>query len=345
MLVRPIRFDEKEAFNAIVNHPLQSWEWGEFKEKNGQKVERIGFYNDGELEHGLQVFFHETPVIHKPVGYCPKGFTPDEDQLGALKQIGSKKDALFIKLEPNTLFPVEDEPKPIPKGIATVLQQHDTRPGRQLFTKNTFVLDLTKDEETLFSDLESKTRYNVNLASRKGVKVYENSTDEGLQEHLKILKATTSRQGFYAHNEKYFQQMWDTLKESGMMRIFEAHYKNKVLVSWIMFIFNGVLYYPYGASIREHRNVMASNLMMWEMIRFGQSQNCTAFDMWGSLGPDADKSNPWYGFHRFKRGYSGQLMQSIGTHDLVINKQMYPLFRVADNLRWKYLRLKKKLPF
>jgi len=137
--------------------------------------------------------------------------------------------------------------------------------------------------------------------------------------------------------------MWQELGNSGMMRIFNAVYEGKVLVSWIMFVFDNVLYYPYGASSREYRDVMASNLMMWEMIRLGKQLGCKTFDMWGSLGPEPDPKNPWFGFHRFKKGYGGQLKEFIGTYDLVLDSTMYSLYRVIEELRWKFLRLRKKV--
>ena len=48
-----------------------------------------------------------------------------------------------------------------------------------------------------------------------------------------------------------------------------------------------------------------------EVIRFGKAQNCKMFDMWGSLGPEPDKNDPWYGFHRFKKGYGGELLNLL----------------------------------
>lgn len=345
MLARPLRPDERNLHNAVVNHPLQSWEWGEFRAKTGQKVERVGFFDNGKLVDSIQVTFHDIPVIHKPAGYCPKGNPPHDHQLTALTELAKEHQALFIKLEPNIQMSVsaQDGNHSQKQKYHELLEKHDAQPGRSLFTKHTFLLDLTKPEEEIFANLHKKTRYNTNLASRKGVQIYENSTAEGLENYIKILEKTTKRQGFYAHSPEYFRTMWNELGNTGMMRIFHAVYENTILTAWVMFIFNGVLYYPYGASVREHRDVMANNLMMWEMIRFGQSQGCHSFDMWGSLGPNADKSNPWYGFHKFKQGYSGELTESIGTYDLVANHQMYPLFKVAENVRWKVLRLRKKL--
>ncbi|MFH1959465.1 MAG: peptidoglycan bridge formation glycyltransferase FemA/FemB family protein [Patescibacteria group bacterium] len=345
MLIRSIRSEEKEIYNLAISHPLQSWEWGNFREKTGVKVERLGFFEGEKLIKGLQVTFHTIPLpgINKQVGYLPKGFTPDEDQISALKQLAKRHNALFIKIEPNLLHSANTPPNF--NQLIKILKNNGAVPGRPLFTKYTFRLDLTQPEDKLFANLSSKTRYNVNLAYKKGVKIFENSTEDGMDQYIQILEETKSRQGFYAHNPDYFKKMWQTMSDSGMIKIFSATYQDEVLTSWIMFVFNNVLYYPYGASRSHHRNVMANNLMMWEMIRYGKEEGCHTFDMWGSLGPNPSKKNPWYGFHRFKKGYGGQLMETIGTYDLVMNLPMYRLYRIGEGLRWKWLRLKTHLPF
>lgn len=341
MLIRAVKLEEKDLYDQVVHHPLQTWGWGEFRKQTGVKISRLGFYDNGQLNQGLQVSFHPIPLINQTAGYLPKGFMPDENQLAALKELGQQHNALFIKLEPNVAQPVTDNIAH--QELRKFLLDHDCQPGRPLFTQYTYELDLTPSEDELFKQLNSKTRYNTRLAMKKGVEIVDNSTQAGLDIYLDILEKTTSRQGFYAHGPAYFQQMWQQLGDSGLMKIFQANYQGKVLVSWIVFIFDGVIYYPYGASVREHRDVMASNLMMWEIIKFGKKMNCTKLDMWGSLGPNPDKKNPWYGFHRFKEGYGGTLMEFVGSYDLVLQPAMYSIFRQADNLRWKLLRLKKKL--
>lgn len=342
MLLRPLREEEKKLYNSVVHHPLQTWEWGEFRRKTGIEVERVGFFQDGKLQRALQVFFHPLPGLkNMTAGYFPRGEMPDEEQLSALQQLGKKHHAVFVKMEPNIGHKV-DTPSALPQ-IADFLQKNGAVPGRPLFTKYTFQLDLTPAEDELFAQLNTKTRYNVNLAFKKGVQIFENSTAEGMEQYLQILAETTKRQGFYAHSPDYFHKMWESLADSGMLRIFEAVYEETVIVSWIMFVFNDTLYYPYGASRDLHREVMASNLMMWEMIKFGQQQGCKMFDMWGSLGPQPNEKDAWFGFHRFKKGYGGDLVEFLGTFDLITNGPIYSFYKIAENMRWKYLRLKTHL--
>ena len=122
-----------------------------------------------------------------------------------------------------------------------------------------------------------------------------------------------------------------------------ARYQGKILATWILFLFNHVLYYPYGASTQTHKEVMASNLMMWEAIRWGKAHGARLFDLWGTPGPDPKTSDPYFGFHRFKLGYGPKLVEFVGSYDLILKKPHYLLFTMADKLRWILLRLKAKV--
>lgn len=343
MLVRSISSEEKKFYNQVVGHPLQSWEWGEFKKLNGQRLERIGFFDNGKLINAIEVTFHQIPG-GQTVGYLPKGPMPDEEQIKAIEQIAQKHQAIFVKLEPNVMIPAASQSSAF-ASIEKFLTTRGAVRGKTLFTPYTFLLDLSGTPDDLFAKLHSKTRYNIRLAVKKGVKIIDDSSEGGLETFLKLLKETTTRQAFYAHNDQYYRDLWKVMKNSGMMKIFHAVYNDTVLVSWIIFIFNGRLYYPYGASSNLHREVMASNLMMWEVIKFGQENGAKSFDMWGALSPDPDPKNPWYGFHRFKEGYGGQLMKNFDTYDLVYNQTTYKIFNLANFVRWGGLKLKKMLSF
>ncbi len=341
MILRVLTLEDQKLHNDLAGHPLQSWQWGEFKKNDTTDVERVGYFDNGKMKRVIQVFFHKIPNTSFTMGYFPKGYMPDEEQLTGLQQLGKRHNAIAIKLEPNIAQEIGH-----PSGhqaISDFLTEHGCQPGKALFTRYTFILDLTQSEQKLMELMKSKTRYNVNLAEKKGVEIFENSTKEGVETHLNILAETTKRQGFYAHNQTYFRKMWDQMGESGQMRIFEAHYEGKPLVSWIVFIFGDTLYYPYGASSSEHRDVMASNLMMWEIIKFGKSMGLKKFDMWGALGPNPNEKDPWYGFHRFKEGYGPQLYEFLGTYDLVLNPPIYSFYRFAENIRWKFLRIWAKI--
>lgn len=311
-------------------HPLQSLEWGKFREKTGIKVVRID---------NLQLTIHPLPHTKYTIGYFPKGPDIDKKMLDTLFVIGKKENCIFIQLEPN--IEKKDNKKYKLKNLFPS--------SRPLFTKYTFILDLTKPEDELLKNMHSKTRYNTKLAEKKGVKIIEDNSDKAFEEYLRLTKETTQRQNFYAHSEKYHRLMWETLRPNAneepdknklTAHLLTAIYNKEILATWIVFVLEDTLYYPYGASSTKHREVMASNLMMWETIKFGKKLGLKKFDMWGALSQNPDIKDSWYGFHKFKEGYGPDLVEFIGSYDFIISPFMYRLYTAANKIRWFLLKIK-----
>ncbi len=350
MIIRKVLPEERKAYDGLVNHPMQSWGWGEFKKGFGARVERVAEFENGEMKKAWQVFFHRLPGLDYTVGYFPKGPRMNKKMVAAVADLARENKAIFVKFEPDQpALEWNNKKGSIGSRLTVGKTARPERLGlrlakRPLFTPYSFVMDLTKTEEQLLENMHPKTRYNIRLAEKKGVIVEEANSKEALNVFLKLLFSDTiRRQGFYMHNPDYFRKMWQQLESSGMARIFLARYQEKILSIWMIFVFQGKIYYPYGASSSKMRNLMASNLLCWRVIQFGKKVGAGSFDMWGSLGPKADPTHPWYGFHRFKLGYGGRLVKSVGSWDLVINEPLYVLYGFVDQARWKFLRLKSRL--
>ena len=221
--------------------------------------------------------------------------------------------------------------------------RHLKKSPKVAFYPFNYLVDLTKNEEEILESMHPKTRYNIRVANRYGVEVKEQTDDQGFEIYLKLLFDTTKRQGFYLHSQKYHRDLWKKLKNTGMIHIMLASYQNQILSAFMIFNIKDQLFYPYGASLDINRQVMAPTLLMWEVIRLGQKLKCKSFDMWGCLGPHAKEGENGYGFHRFKQGYGGQLVEYVGTYDLVINPILYKLYNSVDKTRWKILRLKASI--
>lgn len=336
MIVREVLPEEKASFNQVATHPLQSWAWGEFRQQTGLKVIRLGAFEGKKIKAAYQLTVHPLPKINYNVLYFPKGSLPDQNMLQALQKLGEKEKAIFIKIEPN----IRENP-----DIQKFLLDNGCRQGKSLFTPYSFQLDLRPSEEQLLANMKSKTRYNIRVAQKHSVEIVEDNSTKAFEDYLRLTAETTKRQKFYAHGAEYHQQMWKVMKQSGIAHLFVAKYQKQILATYIFFVFNKVLYYPYGASTREHREVMPTYALFWEAIKFGQKMGCQLFDMWGSPGPNPSPHDPWYGFHQFKEGFGGELVKFIGTYDLVINPTLYPLFNLANKLRWLFLHSKPTVNF
>lgn len=332
-MVINVAYKDKNGFDRLALHPLQSWEWGEFRRRTGIEVIRLGRYEKSKLVETAQITIHQLPFTKYTIGYFPKGAIPSNKMIKKLLEIGKQYRCIFIKLEPNIKIPNDQQ------SITNNQLFHSPHP---LFTKYTFQLDLTKPEEELLKNMHPKTRYNIKVAQKNGVIVKEDNSGEAFKKYLDLTFQTAKRQKFHAHNRHYHELMWDTLHypqpDKLTAHLLTASYQSQILVTWIVFLFNDVLYYPYGASSDQHRHVMASNLIMWEAIKFGKKHGAKLFDMWGALGPNPDPKDPWYGFHRFKQGYGTTLTEFIGSFDLIINPYLYKLYNFVYAVREKILQ-------
>jgi len=320
--LREVTDKQKSQYNKLVTHVIQSWEWGEFRKAFGVPILRYGLYQKGKLTKAFQLTLHKIPFTNKYVGYLPKGPTPNQELAEVLTKIGKEQNCAFIKVEPD----VEVD------RVQGTVDSSFKRSPKPLFTKYNFILDLTESEETLLKNMHPKTRYNIRVAQKHGVKVEQSLDDKAFEIYLKLYFETTKRQGYHGHSETYHKKVWQVLKKAKMARLLIATYQGKSLTAWMLLNFKDTLYYPYGGSSKEHQEVMANNLVAWQVLKLGKKMKLKKFDMWGALGPDADPNDPWQGFHRFKKGYGGKLVQYLGTFDLVLNWPLYLAFTFIDKL-------------
>ena len=320
MELRPIT--NKVQYNKLVTHVIQSWEWGEFRKQMGLPILRYGLYKNKKLQVAFQLTLHKIPFTDKYVGYLPKGPLPDRDLADALTKVAKENNCAYIKIEPN--IEITNLKSPIPVQFI--------KSPKPLFSKNNFLLDLTKSEEELLKNMHPKTRYNIRVAQKHNVLVEERVDQKALDIYLKLFFETTRRQGFAGHNEHYHRTVWEVMKNAGMVRLLIASYNNEPLTAWMLFNFKNTIYYTYGGSTTTHREVMANNLVCWETIKLGKKMGMKTFDMWGALGENPDPKNSWIGFHNFKKGYSGKLVEYLGAYDLVLNWPVYTAFTIIDKL-------------
>lgn len=344
MEIKNVLEKDKEAFNKVCTHPLQSWEWGEFREKAGNKVARLGIFDGKRLIGAIQVIFSLIPYTNFKIGALIRCSKPTKKMLDALKDLAKKENAIFIKLEPNIVinekggkYSINTKEK---YELIKFLKNNGCVQGKTLFTPTSFWINLTKTEDELLKKFHPKTRYNIRLAQKYGVEITEDNSDNAFEKYIELTRETVKRQGFYAHSEKYHRLMWEHLHKipisksrTPIARLLTARYKNEIVTTWIVFVWHNFLYYPYGASSDKYKNVMANNLMMWEAIKYGKRLKLKTFDLWGR--------EEGKGFTRFKEGYNPQVVEFLGSWDLTLPPFYWP-YRAAEFLRWLILRTKSK---
>ncbi len=320
--------EDRVTQNLGAEHILQSFEWGEFKKATGgvNRVFRIGEFEKGKLIRAYQFFIHRLPYLPWTIGYLPRGPIPTRAALGEIKKIARQEKAIFFKIDPGM-----DE-----KGGSLGVE------GKPIQPRHTIYLDLERNEGEILAGMHPKTRYNIRLAERKGVTVRVENDSEGMDKFVEVLMKTEERQRFYAHSKNYYRKLWETLGGEGMVYVLNAYFEEKVIASIVLFKFKDFLYYPYGGSNYEFRQLMAPQLLHWRAIQLGKKLKCTTYDLWGSYKDKPTEEDPWWGFYRLKIGLGGKEVSFPKTVDIPLSLAYYP-YSAVDKLRWKYLNLKAYL--
>ncbi|MCR4329835.1 MAG: peptidoglycan bridge formation glycyltransferase FemA/FemB family protein [Candidatus Roizmanbacteria bacterium] len=324
------------------DHPLQSWEWGEVRKKVGIHVVRF-ITKDEDKRRFFTVTIH--PIgFGKTIAYLARSEWPTNTELKYMVSVLQSQNAIALKLEPD-LYIEQSGEYHIP-----LLYKHwnsngleFVRSSASIFGKHTFLVDLTPSEVEMLKRMKQKTRYNIRVAQKHGVSIKDvSNSKEGFDIFFSLYQDTQHRQKYLGHGENYHRAVWDGMKEK-YSKLFVAFYNDQPLAAYHMMYSDTRAFYVYGGTSSKQKQVMASNLLMWEVIRDAKKQGKRYFDMWGALPENFDPKDPWAGFHRFKEGYGGRHMTYMPTIDVVIEKPWYMLFSLAWPIRNKLLELKSTL--
>ena len=195
--------------------------------------------------------------------------------------------------------------------------------------------------------MRPKTRYNIRLAARKGVRVRVGGADD-LARFAALMAETGSRDGFGVHPAAYYRRAFDVFAPAGMAALLLAEYEGAILAGLMAFAFSDTAYYLYGASSDRHRNLMPTYALQWEAMRWARARGCQQYDLWGI--PDEVGRNPsaymeddppgrqgLWGVWRFKRGFGGEVVRYVGAWDFVYRPMTYRLYNLLLRLRRRAL--------
>jgi len=325
------------------SHVLQSFEWGEFKAKYGWEPTRLLCEKGSQVRAAASVLCRQLPRFPLRVMYVPKGPLLDYGDgqllshvLASLEELARTQRAIFIKIDPDVRL---EEGK-----VIEALRDRGWRlSSEQIQFRNTILIDLRPGENDLLAGMKAKTRYNIRLAARRGVKVRMGGPDD-LPLFYEMYAETGKRDDFIIRPFTYYQDAWGAFIEAGLACLFLAEYEGEPLAGLIAFRFGQRAWYMYGASTEKHRNVMPNHLLQWEAIRWAKSEGCTVYDMWGA--PDVlSEDDPLWGVYRFKEGFGGQFVRHIGAYDYPVSRPLYWFYtvlmpRYLDLLRARHRRRK-----
>jgi peptidoglycan pentaglycine glycine transferase (the first glycine) len=302
-------------------HLLQTSAWGRLKSQFGWSS-----IHCRQQDCGVQILFRKLPLGFT-IGYIPKGPIGENWQVLQLEidQICRQNNTIFLIIEPDILEESRNKISEQMRGYAK--QVSPVQPRRSI------IIDLAGSESHWLERMKQKTRYNIRLAEKKEIDVHI-STD--IDSFYQLMIQTGQRDGFGVHSKKYYQLAFDLFSQENKCVILQADYRNAPLAALMIFSHGARAWYFYGASNDLERSRMPTYLLQFEAMRWAASRGCIEYDLWGI--PDADleelearfseRSDGLWGVYRFKRGFGGHIVRSVGAWNRVYNPFLYWLYQV-----------------
>ena len=193
-------------------------------------------------------------------------------------------------------------------------------------------------EELVLKGMNQQWRRNIKKADKAGVEVtaYDgdavvstSSTDQGdvLAAFHDLYVHTAQRDGFTPRPLTYFRTMAAALgsEDADRFRLYLAHHEGDLVAATIAIRVGQRVWYSYGASSTEKRDVRGSNAAQWQMIRDAIAAGARVYDLRGITDTLAE-GDAQLGLIQFKVGTGGEAIEYAGEWDLPLNRALYAAF-------------------
>lgn len=305
---------------------MQSIYWA--KSKFDWIPEYVYIEEDGKIVAATSVLLKKVPYLKSYIAYTPRGPICDLTDIQLVNRIVKEVESLkgkynifLFKFDPNIKY--DEKIEKLYKNAGYEVLNKNIDKDDLIQPLHDMIIYLNgENEDELLKSFSEKTRYNVRLAKKKGVEVYYSRKKEDLKIFYELYKVTAIRDKIGCRAYKYFETMLDSYDEKNI-RIYIAKHEENYLSAAIAFNYGGELFYLYGASSNEKRNLMPNYLMQWEMIRWALETNCNKYNFGGVLNLD-----PNNGLYKFKIGFCKKdgITEYIGEIDKIYDKKMYFIY-------------------
>lgn len=329
--------------NSEYARLTQALEWGQVKSDWKQEV--VYLEENGKITASMTILIEKIPNMKYHLMYCSRGPVCKSDDIDTIKKLIkevepliSKYNVFCLKFDPQTKYSEELNKMFLANGFKTSGKNPDYDQLIQPLYEAVLDIDNIPEEE-LMKNFGEKTRYNIRLSKRKGVEVYYSREEEDLKTFYELYKVTCVRDKIGCRAYEYFKRMLDAYDEEHL-RIYIAKHEDDKLSAAIAVTYGTEMFYLYGASSNEKRNLMPNYAMQWEMIKWGLEKKCKTYNFGGII--HLDKNN---GLYKFKTGFCREegVIHYIGEIDKVYNNFIYFAYTTVLPMVKKIKRILRRL--
>lgn len=245
-----------------------------------------------------------------------------------IAEIGRKEKCVFVRVRPQLAATSEN--------LEILRKLGFKKSPMHLAAEHTVMIDLTKTENELLSEMRRQTRYEVRRAAKLGIVVEKYQSVEIFNEFHLVQMETAKRQDFVppsletllAEREAFGEKIW----------IYKAIFENKP-VAYGLIIGNGLeADYYEAASTELNRKLPGAYALLWQAMRDLREEGYKRFNLWG-IAPAGQPNHRYAGVTTFKTGFGGEIVEFVPAHDLIISKVRYAADFAFETMRKRKRRL------
>lgn len=327
---------EPEALDIYVSkeHPeanfLQTSTWGKVYEKDGKKVFYLGLFEGKKL-------IGSSVVILKPAKRgryleIPGGPLLDWDGnikalrffLKEIAKLAEREKCVFVRMRPN--IPDTEQHRKLAERLKLV------KSPMHLHAEHTVMLDITKSEEELMTEMRRQTRYEVRRAQKLGIKVSYETSEKAFNDFYDLQLETAERQGFIPSTRHLIMAQHEVFGDKA--RIYTATLDGKVLAKGEILLQAPEAIYHEAASTLDGRKLPGAYALQWQIIQDAKALGLKRYNLFG-IAPPNSPHHRYAGVTTFKTGFGGEQLAYLSAHDLVIKPFHYRLVHALETIRKK----------
>jgi peptidoglycan pentaglycine glycine transferase (the first glycine) len=318
-----------------MSHIFQTPIFFEVLKRSNQRPFTLAAVKEGKVLGGLLGYFGKTSriasfmfsrliVFEGPVVVAKAGGDVFEFLLENLKEKARKLNSMIIEIV-------------IPKGDAKFTL--DKTGCKQYYSggEHSAVIDLSKDQQTLWMNLRRDCRKNIRIALRKGVEVKELNKTEDLELFYQIYLETARRRKFHPYRFSFFEAIWNVLKPEKMADFFIASVKGVPIAGRLNLTWASKTRTFISCSLDSFWKFHPNHLLAWQTMLSAKKQNRSRYFVFEHL-PKSKNGQRAIDYFTFKTGFGGQLIKERTYCRMVISSNRYKLFQVLDGIYGLVLR-------
>lgn len=287
----------------------QSQDWHKLQEDLGEESILVK-----EEDFQYLAIIKTTPVgeyLYCPYGPIAKDGASFKTALKSLNNLAKEKSAIFIRIEPYN----ETFKKSLPDSA---------KKSTDLNPKETWILNLTGNDEEFKSRLPSRLLRYHKSANKKGITIETSTNTDDIKHLIKLQRDLASEKGISTFSENYLKI---ELKQP-FATLYLAKYEGSVVAAGLVFDDKTTRYNLQGAQSDTGRKLHATGILTIQLILDAREKHLKTFDFWGIAPEDAPDDHPWKGFTAFKKTFAGTELKHAGTYDIVVNPFKYHLYQI-----------------